>query len=216
MDFPSNTNKDKETSEPTPEPKKKIEKIVEGEVIKRKKPWNRRMTELFIGGDIKSVGSYVVRDVMVPGTKDIIYDVLSSGVERILFGEGIRGGGSRRGRVAGQLGRVAYDRFSSGMQSQTLRNRDEPRQLSRRARAFHEFDEIILASRQEAQEVLDRMFIEIEKYGLCKVSDLYEMVGVTGSFTDEKWGWTDISGAGITRVKGAYLLDLPQPDPIRD
>ena len=86
--------------------------------------------------------------------------------------------------------------------------------MSRRARASHDFDEIILASRVEAEEVIDRLFDLVSRYESATVADLYEMVGVTGNFTDDKWGWTNIRGAGVTRVRNGFLLDLPRPEPL--
>ena len=58
------------------------------------------------------------------------------------------------------------------------------------------------------------LFTLIERYQSATVADLYELVGVQGSYTDDKWGWVDIRGAGITRVRNGYLLDLPRPQPL--
>lgn len=84
--------------------------------------------------------------------------------------------------------------------------------MSRRSRAAHNFDEIILETRMEAEEVIERMAEYVERYDQASVSDLYQLVGVTGSFADEKWGWKDLRAASVTRVRnGGYLLDLPRP-----
>jgi hypothetical protein len=52
----------------------------------------------------------------------------------------------------------------------------------------------------------------VSQYEQATVNDLYELVGVSGNFTDENYGWTDIRGAGITRIRGGYLLDLPKAE----
>ena len=83
--------------------------------------------------------------------------------------------------------------------------------MSNRARANHDFDEIVLATRAEAEEVIDNLFALVDSYDTATVADLYGMVGQTGSYTDEKWGWSDLRGTSISRVKGGYLLDLPRP-----
>jgi len=40
------------------------------------------------------------------------------------------------------------------------------------------------------------------------------LVGLAATHTDNKWGWTDLSGAGVSRIRGGYLLDLPEPEPL--
>jgi uncharacterized protein YerC len=86
--------------------------------------------------------------------------------------------------------------------------------MSRQARATHNFDEVILPTRREAEEVLDFLHDLLTRYETVSVSDLYELVGETGNFTDEKWGWTDLAGASVSRVRDGYLLNLPRPVPI--
>jgi hypothetical protein len=86
--------------------------------------------------------------------------------------------------------------------------------LSREARAKHNFDEIVLNSRVEAEEVIDRLYDVVSRYESASVADLYELVGLSSTHTDHKWGWTDIRGAGVQRVRDGYLLDLPSPEPL--
>ena len=207
-EFPSNSRREKEerVSQSRQEPKK-VEKVIEGEVIRRKKPLGKRLTETFVGADARSVWSFVALDVLIPAAKDMFADAVSQGVERLVFGDA-RSTSRRTGRRPGS-GYTPYNRYSGGP-------RDEPRrpEISRRARAAHDFDEIILNTRAEAEEVIDRLFEIISKYEVATVADLYDLVGIAGSYTDDKWGWTDIRGTGASRVRNGYLLDLPRPEPI--
>lgn len=206
--FPPNTRARRERE---PEPDKVVEKVVTGTVSRRKKPFGRRLAEVFVADDAQSVGGYILFDVLVPAAKDTIADVVSQFIERILFG-GARSTSRRTGHRPGSSGgHVSYNRYSSP--APWNRGREEPRPtVSRRARASHDFDEIILATRGEAEEVIDRLFDIISRYQQATVSDLYDLVGESGNFTDEKWGWTDIRGAGVTRISSGYLLDLPKPE----
>lgn len=182
---------------------KKVEKVVVGNVKRRKKPLSKRFAETFVGDDAHSVASYVMTDVLVPAAKDMIADAVSQGIEKMLFGE--TRGRSRGASVAGAA-YTSYNRISTQAKASNQR-----REISQKARASHDFDEIILDTRGEAQEVLDLLFSLISDYDVATVADLYEMVGQTGTFTDEKWGWTDMRGSSITRIKGGYLLNLPRP-----
>lgn len=187
---------------------KKIERVVEGEVIRRKKPLRRRFANIFMGGDARSAWQFVALDVLLPAAKDMLADAVSQGFERMIYGEA-RSHSRRTGRRPGEPRYNYHDRFASGRD----RGRDEVR-ISRRARANHDFDEIILPTRVEAEEVIDQMFAIVEKYEIVTVADLYQLVGISSDYTDDKYGWEDLRGAGVTRIQGGYLLDLPRPEPL--
>ncbi len=185
---------------------KKIEQVTVNQVSKRKRPLGKRFVESFTGGDdARTVIGYVVLEVIVPATKDAIADAVSQFVERSLFGEAR----SASRRTGTRPGYTNYSRYS-----QTGR-REEPREISRTARARHDFEEVVIATRPEADQVLSKMLEVIERYNVLSVADFYDLVGITASHTDNKWGWEDLRGVGIVRVRDGYLLDLPKPDPLR-
>jgi hypothetical protein len=204
--FPGNS---KHPARSRDEPKR-VERVVTSEVTRRKTPLGRRLSQSLIGGDAQSVWGYVFGEVLIPAARDMVADAVTGGVERMIFGDSSPGG--RRGRSrygSSSPGHTPYNRYSS------TGRRDEPRrEMSRRGRATHSFDEIIIPTRVEAEEVLDRLEDMIAKYDAVAVSDLYEMVGISGNFADEKWGWTDMRTASVTRARGGYLLNLPKPEPI--
>lgn len=190
--------------EETPE-KPKVEKVVQGEVVRRKPPLRKRIAQTFGGEDLKDVWTYILLDVLIPAAKDAIVDAGSQGLERAIFGEV-----SGRSRVSRKSsGYTPYNKVTG-----ISPRREEPRSLSRRARANHNFDEIVLATRPEAEDVLERLYDLISKFEVVTVADLYAAVGVDTNFVDDKWGWTDLRGAGAVRVRNGYLLDLPRPEPI--
>jgi hypothetical protein len=65
-----------------------------------------------------------------------------------------------------------------------------------------------------SENVVDNLFELVSRYESATVADLYELVGLNSTHTDHKWGWTDLHGAGVTRIRGGYLLDLPEPEPL--
>jgi len=152
----------------------------------------------------------MISNVMIPAIQDTIIEMVQSGIERVIRGDRGRRGGSPSG-----LGHVNYRGYG---QRRPITRDDRPPMptaynLSRAARARHGFDEIIIASRQEAEEVIDRLFDLISKYESATVADLYELTGLESSHTDHTWGWTDLRGAAVGRVRGGgYLLDLPEPE----
>jgi len=210
-EFPSNSEKSR--GRPDRQEPKKVESVVQGKVERRKKPLGRRFLEYFGGSDRRSIGEYITESILVPAIKDTLADAVQQGLEFMLFGEA-RSTSRRTGRRPGEFGTVAYHRMSSRVGRDDPRDRDR-REISRRGRANFDFDEIILSTRVEAEEVIDRMFDLINQYQVATVSDLYDLCNIQSSYTDQKWGWEDFRGAGIQRVTNGYLLDLPRPEPIR-
>lgn len=208
--FPPNSHKSKTPPTEAPKPKE-IESVVQGKAVRRKKGIGKQFKAVFFGGDAKTAVETMVFGVLVPSAKEAMSDAFKEGVDRLIFGDAKRKGGPRP--TSGPAGYVQYNRFSLSADKPPMG--DTHRQtLSRRARAMHDFDDIVLETRAEAEEVIDRLIELISRHDLVTVADLYALVGEKAAHTDYKWGWEDLRGAGVARVRGGYLLDLPAPEPI--
>lgn len=199
-------------SKATPaEPDKKIEAIPGIVAKERKKTLGQKFAEMFTGESAGNVWNYVLLDVLVPSAKNMASDALTSAVERFLFGDSRPRG---RGVLGGGVGPgyTNYNRMSTS--SRDAHPRSDPRQMTQRARAAHDFAEIVLETRGQAEEVLDRLTTIIEDYQVVTVNDLYDAVNISGNFTDAKWGWDNLAGTQIRHVREGWLLDLPRPIPL--
>jgi hypothetical protein len=199
-EFPPNSDASKSGRQE----EKKIEPVISGGARRRKKPLRKRFSETFMSGDPRSAMQYVLFDVMLPAAQDMMADAGRSYIDKLIFGDK-----RRRGATAPQAGPTGYVQYHRMTQPSPPQ-----RSLSRQARARHDFDEIVLQSRTEAEEVIDRLFDLVGKYDQASISDLYELVGFDSAHTDNKWGWTDLRGAGVARIREGYLLDLPEPQPL--
>jgi hypothetical protein len=205
-DFPPNS----EVSKKDKSEEKDVKRITSGEVTRKRKSLRKQFSETFVAGDAKTALRYVIFDVLLPAAKDTIVEAGSAGIEKLIFGDT-----RRRGSIppqSGPTGYVSYNRYAMGNRPSILNS--SQRVMSRQARARHDFDEIVLESRVEAEEVIDRLFDLVSRYESATVADLYELVGLASNHTDNKWGWTDIRGAGVSRTRDGYLLDLPDPIPL--
>lgn len=211
--YPSNARRSTTTTKEDDKPK--VEKVVTGKVVQRKVTVGRRMRNFLIGEGSRNVVRHVLEDVLYPAAKDTLVDAITQGVEARVFGHDAKPRRGSSSRSSDSRSFVSYNRYSSDPRG-SRSTRDEPRQsMSSRGRRNHDFDEIILDSRAEANEVLERMYDLLEKYQVVSVHDLYVMVDIVPSFTDEKWGWEDLQGSGISRSRnGGYLLNLPKPEPL--
>lgn len=205
-DFPSNSHKlvagSPLAKKETPE-KEKVEKVIVTEVIQRKTPLGRRIKGIFFGGEVKGATKYIFSDVLLPALRNMVVDATSKGVERVVYGDAPR----RRYIDVGRP-RVSYnqpvDRFA---RSRPAMLPDQPplRQTNTRRDA----GEIILITREEAELVLERLNDIIDKYDVASVADLHDLVGLPTVYTDNKWGWTSLTGSDVRQVREGYLLVLP-------
>lgn len=212
-EFSGNTHPKKPVpAEGTEKKSPKVESVVTGTVIRRKKSLRKRFAETFTGDDSRGVLDYVFFDVAVPAAKDLMADVIVQGVEKKLFGEAR----SRTRRPSYSNGysnmKTPYHTMSKpGYGSPDPRERE--RNVSRNRRAPN-YDEIVLDSRMDAERVLSELIAIIEDYDTATVANLYSLLDTTGEYTDAKWGWTDLSDARVARVRDGYLLVFPRPIPV--
>ena len=54
----------------------------------------------------------------------------------------------------------------------------------------------------------------IDQYDIASVADLYDLVGIVGSYTDNKYGWTSVRSARIERVRDGYVIRMPKALPL--
>ena len=187
--YQSNSKKSKIN---TVEDKNKVDKIVKGKVKTKKK---NGILSSFINDDLQDIKKYIVEDVLIPTIKKTITDVVKNSIDMFFYGEVSRSNRSNSSRISYSS---YYDRDR------------EPR--SRRNSLL--IDDIVLESRAEAEEVLDRLDEMIEEFGMASVLNLYDLIGVTAPFTADKYGWTDIRNATAVRVRDGYLLKLPRVMPL--
>lgn len=179
---------------------RKVEKVIQGTARPVQKTLGKRFAEVFLGDDISSVREYLIYDRLVPGIKEMIV----AGIEMMLFG-GDRI--VRRDRNPSKASYVSYNKMYASSPSR----RERELRADRYDRA-KDFTDYIFESKGEAMEVLDTLTELIDVYDQASVNDFYDAIGVTGDFTDANYGWTELGGASIRRIRGGgYILDLPRP-----
>lgn len=211
QDFPGNSQRAKGRSEGPPKDERpKVEQVTSAEARPRKRHLGLQIKETFIGGSARMAVDYMVTDVVVPAIQATLIDALQGGIERLIRGDSRH---SRRSGIPGgglgytNVGHVDYQRKSQSGRP------PGGRMLSRESRARGSFEELVIPTRAQADEVIDRMYEILSRYEVVTLADLYEMTGIQGSHTDNKWGWTQLRGVRVRPLRaGGYLLDLPEPE----
>lgn len=176
-------------------PEKKVTKaIVKGTVKKKNK-----IVDAFVSEDTQNIKNYIVMEVLIPAIKKAVVDIVTDGISMMLYGDTSHGR-----RSSSSASYISYNKYSD--------RRDDRSYSSSRSR--YSYDDIVLQSRSEAEEVLDAMYGMLDTYGVVSVADMYDLVGVSGNYTDNKYGWTNLRNAEPIRVGNGYMLKLPKAMPI--
>lgn len=199
-EFTSNSYKSKEAASPPLD--KKLEKVVSGKAVAKKKTESRKFLEAFVKDDLGSIGSYIISDVVVPSIKKTILDSVKA-----ILGET---GGSGRGTTTAS--RVSYRSYYD--------DRDALKRSTAGAaplRTGFDYDDINFEYRADAEAVLEAMCdIVNSHYGIVSVADMYDLANITNdNYTINKYGWTDLRDARVVATREGYMIKLPRALPLR-
>ena len=207
-EYKPNSHKSKEENNEVE--RKKLEPIAKGRKVDKKNESFKDMVK----NNMPSIKEYVVCDILIPTAKKALSEIIGSSsdiivdtVDTLLFGE------KRSRRRRGGSSRTSYYKYYEDRERDRDRDRDRRRGYDRVRRGY-DFEDIILDSRREAEEVLDRMEDLIDTYKIVSVADLYDLVGISGNYTDNKYGWTNLRNAYVESHRDGYSLKLPKPLPL--
>lgn len=174
--------------------------VVKGKVRVKKEPMSRKFSEVFLSDSLDNVKSYIFFDVIVPGLRDLVSSMISNGSDMLIYGHSK---GSRRS----SNDRENYSRMSRGNNIGREIVRGTPRNR-------YGYKDVIFDSRGDAREVLDCMYDILDRFKMVSVADYYEVSHAEEheTYTDHKYGWTDLSQAEIVRDRDGYRIALPKTE----
>lgn len=204
-EFPNNSQRAKQGSPQDID----IEKIIEGDATVRKPSGWKRFRQSFIAGDASSVGEHVFWNLMLPAAQDAIADMARTFIEMMIYGY-------KRNRYSGPggppvVGFGSTSKFNYSGISSGSRQISGPGAPAMEPHQRFSPNDIIVATRAEADGIISRMFEILEEYHAVTVANLYALVGVSADYMDHKYGWTNLDSADVRRVREGVLLVLPPP-----
>lgn len=208
MDYNPNSNRFLTKDKPTEEEnlgKKKVDKVVSGSVKTKKKSSLSKFADTFIEEDKDTVVGYLLSEVLIPSFKKMVSDTIKTGIDKMLYGD------AEVSRSNSPASKISYSKYYNDKSSYSRNSSTAP--VSNR-RDTYEYNNIVLETRGDAEAVLMGMDDIIAKYEIVSVADLYDLVGIAGSYTDYKYGWTDIRSARIERVRDGYVIRMPKALPL--
>jgi len=205
MDYQGNTDKEKDAKGD-----KRLVKVVTGEVIRKPETLGHKFRNVFFGGDIKASARFVAADVMLPAFRDLLVDAIVNGAKGVIYGDT-----TARRRSAEYRPRVQYSNPINRSSTRDLREPrdrraylpDQPHPYRNQERIDRQ--DIVLARKEDAEIVVERLIDVVDKFEVASLADYYELVGLPSSHVDHKWGWTYLNNIEIRQTRDGYIIDLP-------
>lgn len=188
-DYKPNSHRSKEQSQL---PERRVESVVTSPAQRRHPSSTQKLLKMLLPGDVEDVKHYILMDVLIPNVKRTILDGIINCVN-MMFGDG-----PNQNRSSNPVAKVSYRSCYTPQQN----NRPRPQSV-------YTYDEIIFATRGDAEAVLYQMNEIIEKFQVVSVADLFDLAQLSHDFTCNKYGWTDLRGAYAERVRDGFVLRLP-------
>lgn len=173
-------------------------KPVTKNLVSYKKSITQQIKEAFIGEDI-------VNNIIIPGAENLILD----GLEQIFFKRNTRRGNYQQSYYSSQYyGNPSYNNYYQYSYQQ------EPPQPQYQYSNKPDYRSIIVRTKQDADMVVRGLIDRIQECRYASVSDLFDLVGCPGDYTDSDWGWMTPRGIGVRRVSQGFLIVVPDAQPI--
>lgn len=179
-------------------------KAITKNVIEKKSSRNPNIR--LVSEDAKSVGNYVLVDIIIPKIKELITTGFKYAIDFVFYGTK----GTKSNKPG--IGTVSYSSFYSSPTYQQPGSYSNP--MVSRPNNIFTINEIVFPDREDAEKVLLALNDTIMKYGCANVGDFYDFINKPHSFTDLKYGWRDLRDAEIIRVSDGFTIRFPKVIPI--
>lgn len=200
VSLPGNTDKAKEGASP--------EKKVIAKAKVQKKSAIKEALRTFFAQDLPEIAEHLVVDVAIPAAKNAITDMVTQGIQQLLYGEA----DPRRSPSSG------YTSYSRSSRSDRSRGYYESRRSERREPRQPKptnVEDLVFDTRGDAVDVIEFIADSIEQYGQVSVADLMSSVGIQPRYTDERWGWTTTDAFEIRQIREGWLVSADRPEPLK-
>ena len=201
MEYPSNSNKDKQNNLPAPQ---NAEPIVVNPTKVR--PKRQSLFRMIFEQDLKDIKDSLLTEYIKPRMKDIAYGIFESALNT----------------VDNSIQMMIYENVRPGYHSNTVRQPAQTpyNKISTQVRTYppttvsssYNYNEIIYSSYGEADAVLTGMKEWIRDYGAVPISIYYDFSKYQGSqrsYTDNDYGWTDLSNViQPKKIPEGFILEL--------
>lgn len=209
--FPGNSHNVNEPEKEVQPKKPKIQSVGTGKAVEQEPTFGHKFRTAFFGDSIHDVKEHLIWDVGVPFLKNAFVDLINEGSNRLFYGSSP----NRPRGAAGVTSRGSYTPYGAVSTGRNAEQRPGPNGPAARQARFRDRDteaqrSVEFNTRGEGEMALESLRAYLEQYGAVSRYEMLDVANITGDFTDNKWGWNDLSDARVTRTRqGTYVLDMP-------
>lgn len=201
---------------------RRLEPVVKASLSETKRP--RNVFKNFIIGNVKDIGKTILDNVVVPSIKSTATTAADTLVKGLLYGDSSQSPVSQRQRIGSVSYNKMYD-YDERREYVPPRNRQN---TNYNRRSVYDYTDVEFRTRVErdgtvvpgslmANDVLNGMREAANRYGWCRVRDIYDLADIhdIGTANDINFGWTpEMLLPEKARVVGSgdvFYIDLPKP-----
>lgn len=199
-DYPNNSNKFKQNSLDAPsmnEPKKNSPVPLTGTIRPRQGPVNKVLGTLFVA-DMKTIGMSVIKDVVVPSIKKLLYESVTNGLQMGMWGDTYN--------PRSNSNRIGSSIDYNGMSTRVFNNGNHIT-----VNRTYGYNDWVFENRSDAVAKLEELNDRLSEFKIVSVADFYDIIGKTPQHTDVNYGWRNLSEAKVVATPdGGFSIRLPK------
>lgn len=185
---------------------KKLNKVVKDDVVSRKKSGIVRLADVFLKDDIDTMKKEFVENVLIPGFMQWCWDMGTSALSMIFAGRSGRSNTTSGASPVSYQGYFKQNRTNTPVQQNAANGMQSYRA---------DYATETLRTREDAENTLAEMRQAIAEQGYVTIAQFYNCIGKTTTWTNEYWGWRDLSEVEIRPVPDGWKIIFPRPINVR-
>lgn len=207
-DYAGNSNKGKQKVLQPDEvqDRQKLNPVSTSATIK-KRTLGERFKDVFLNVDAKGTAGFVFRGVLVPAARDMVFDAGKEALFRVLYPDAAATGRTAPGNKGSGPGpKTNYQNPSAGRGAGSM-------PLSQRRSEVREqtLPQYVYGNQAEPERILDTMKELIDRREYVTVADYRELSGYDSNYVDVSWGWVNLMGSQIIKMREGWTIDMPNP-----
>lgn len=184
------------------------------QVMLRKESFWTKAKKSVLGEGASEVGTYVFWDVLIPAVKDTLQDIVTKGIEMLLFGTDDRSYRRTRDNTRRRSGPIVQ--YGSHYSSTDRYERTAPRRTEPlRSPGYNDrLSRVTFKYEKDARQVIEFLDELIQVYGSVSIADFYEAAGLASeiAYTDNSWGWMSLGACRVVRTPHGWEIIFADPE----
>lgn len=171
--------------------------------VKKKSPG---VIDNFVQEEPSYVGQYLIKEIVLPAVKNLIFEMGSNAMSLFLFGET---------KAPSSLNRTRYSAVAS---TGTVRrvSSDDRAYIPAKSISRCSCTSYLFPTKIEAERKLFDLKDLLEEHGVVSVANYLEMLQLDIGPNDGRYGWYNLDKAFIEPTREGQFLNLPKPQSLDD